>query len=119
MKQEIKIEVDIPDGWEFDRYGVPNVGENYLGMCYGDIHLRQPSDSLVSKYFVIRKIKQWRDPVLPADFGKEARFSDNGKKWNTGELAGWFKEDADDDMVWVSKSIHGYRFCQVCDEEAK
>ena len=29
-KQQITIEVDVPEGWEFVRYGMPKAGEHWL-----------------------------------------------------------------------------------------
>lgn len=114
MIQEINIKLDIPDGYEYVRYGSPDIGELYLdsGGCVAECG----EGFRYCKCFIVRKIKQWRDnPTLPADYDKLAIFSDDGREWTQGRLSGWGLDELDDDYPWISSSGHAYKFCRVCD----
>ena len=118
MLQKIEIEINVPDGYEFVRYGVPESGEFYLGENQIDVYLRE-GFCLSAKYFVVRKIKQkqWRTPVLPADWGKECEFSDEETIWRTHKLACYDREDDSDLYPWRSWGGHSYTYCRIaCDE---
>jgi len=117
MFRKIEVEIDIPDGWEFVRYGVPEVGESYLGVSHRHVYLREPDSPVSSKYFIVKKVKQYREPVLPADCGKECEFSDDGVNWAVGILQGYVKYAAEDDIPWKTRG-HSYgKYCRIaCDE---
>lgn len=58
-----KIEVEIPDGYEFVRFDVPQVGEYFLSSyCTGmsTVRLAKNAGDLVGKYPIIRKKPQQR-----------------------------------------------------------
>ncbi|MFN9411660.1 MAG: hypothetical protein ACK57V_04675 [Pirellula sp.] len=112
-KQKFEVELDVPDGYEIDGYRSPKVNELFLNLdgdwMFSDIDSKR-------KFFVLRKIQAYRDPVLPADWGKPARFSDDGKEWVEDNIAGYAAWSEDDNWRWGSVSRHEYfKFCQIAD----
>lgn len=86
-KQKVEIEVDVPDGYELTgEYRRPNEGDVYLSgsgginICAGDGDFNR---------LIMRRVKQYREPVLPADYGKQCEFSDAGKTWVMDNLGWW------------------------------
>ncbi len=51
----VEIDVDIPEGWEFDRFGTPTYGEMILGM--ETPRQWKSSVSLFGRYIIIKKKK--------------------------------------------------------------
>lgn len=70
MKQKIETEVDIPDGYEFLRYGVPADGESFIGANGGGV-LRSAGYCTYPR-FIIREAWQW-PPWLTADYIARAK----------------------------------------------
>lgn len=54
---------------------------------------------------------QWRDPIMPYDWNKEARFSDNGKDWIDGVICGKALVSVNGFCWWSGKGT--YKFCQI------
>jgi len=50
---------------------------------------------------------EWVDAVFPQDVGKQGRFSDDGKAWNSGMIRGQ-KQNG----LWILGS-YSFRICQV------
>ena len=63
-KQKIEIEVDIPDGYEFIRYGVPIAGEFVI---YPDDAVMRSSGVSFGSYIIVREAWKW-PPWLKADY---------------------------------------------------
>ena len=53
------IEIDIPEGYEFDRYGQPIKGEYFLNLDGGVSQI----DSNLSSYYIILR-KAWKPPAF-------------------------------------------------------
>lgn len=65
MIQQITIPIDVPEGWEFVRYGNPNEGEYFLGSGNKRIELALfDFDEIGRKYFIFRKIQK-PQPIWP------------------------------------------------------
>jgi hypothetical protein len=113
-KEVILRDVEIPDGYEpTGEFRIPNADELFL---LGSKVVSNCTSWVTTQKLVLRKIPQWRDPVLPADYGKKARFSDDKIKWRHGSLTGWSSDGDNDDFPWIEERMHGWKFCQVCDE---
>jgi hypothetical protein len=50
---------------------------------------------------------EYREPVLPADAGKECEFSPDGEAWGGGLLGGWSR------MFWISDCGVYSRFARI------
>lgn len=79
------IEVDIPDGWEFVRYGERELGESF--MYKGEVRNFAPTDG---DYIIVRPIEKWRIPtkldLLNRD-SIECRVRDlDDQKWRNAKL---------------------------------
>lgn len=113
-KQKFEVEVDVPDGYEIVDYRHAGTGDLYIGVA-GAVRWMFFGHS-AEKQFILRIIPKYRDPVLPADWGKPARFSDDGKEWVEDTLRGYCKfKRQPDEYVWsVDKRF--YKFCQILDE---
>ena len=113
-KQKFEVELEVPDGYEIDGYRSPRANELFLNLdgdwMYSDIDSKR-------KFFVLRKLPQYRDPVLPADWGKPARFSDDGKEWVEDKVGGYASFTENDPRMWGAYDRCEYfKFCQVLDE---
>ena len=61
--------------------------------------------------------KTYREPVLPADWGKECEFRDDGKEWITEKLQGYDKDGNHDLITWVSENEYwGYARIEVTEQ---
>ena len=87
-KQKIEIEVDIPDGYEFVRYGVPTDRDYFV---YPDGYVMPSGCESNGSYVIVRKAWQW-PPWLKADYIA----MDKAGKWfafasrPNCECDGWF-----------------------------
>lgn len=114
-KQKFEVELDVPDGYEIVDYRHAGTGDLYIGVA-GAVRWMFFGHS-AEKQFILRKVPVYRDPVLPADWGKTARFSHDGKEWVDGRLASYAALNADDKNRWgASGTPFWYKFCQVLDE---
>ncbi len=115
-KQKFEVEVDVPDGYEIVDHRPVRTDETFLSLGMKAKvweYSRQSGD----RAFILRKVPVYRDPVLPADWGKPAHFSDDGKEWVEGRLACYAAHYADDKNRWGASGKHfWYKFCQVLDE---
>jgi len=114
-KQKVTIEVDIPNGWEPTGEFRPLnqfTAEYWLGR---DGEVEFDRGGFLPK-LILRKVKRYREPSLPADYGKECEVSDDGKKWVTAKLQGFAKNCTGDSYPW--KSDEGYcTYCRIaCDD---
>lgn len=109
MKYEIEIDC-IPDLYEPVRFGVPKRGELFIDSIGGV----QVCDMLASPRIVLRECAKYREPVLPADAGKTARFSDNASIWATGTLVGWL-ESSPSWQADINGERDAFKYCEVQD----
>jgi hypothetical protein len=85
-KKQVDIAVGIPDGWEPVRVDYAEAGDWYL--CIDGP--RQSFSKLRSvPFLIIKKIKKYRNPSLPDDFGVVAEFSNDEVNWVKSNLLGW------------------------------
>lgn len=116
VKQKFEATVDVPDGYEIVDYRKVQSDEHFLGDRGKVVQWPFIKESL-DNAMILRKIPQYRDPVLPADWGKKARFSFDGINWADGILASYAAHYADDKNRWGAASKpFWYKFCQVVDE---
>lgn len=112
-KQDIVLkDVEIPEGFEATgeyRYARPGEWVKAINK----VSAYKASEGTQIDILILRKLPQWRDPVLPADFEKRAQFSDTGKEWKDGRLFGWHGNTR---FHWLSDKNVYWKFCQVCDE---
>lgn len=104
-KQNVLIEVDVPDGWEA-------TGE-FRAPVVGEFHAQHGKAIPVNINFatpriILRRVKQYREPVLPADAGKKVEFNDNGAAWFSRDLAGWSVSSG-----WIDEFGHRWKFCRI------
>jgi hypothetical protein len=90
---------------------LPKEGELYIStqgnkVVVADINYQHNSQ------LIIRKVKRWRVPVLPADWGKLCRYRDNKiVEWYEGAtLRGW---DGGRGDPWLVGTGIAYRYCEV------
>lgn len=122
-KQKFEVELDVPEGYKIKDFRIAS-GEDTVIRFSGDATANPIPVRIYRGYtpnpqpeFIIEKIPQYRDPVLPADWGKTARFSDDGKEWVQAELAGYCAYYQDDAHRWLPTGKHAcFKFCQVVDE---
>lgn len=115
-KQKFEVELDVPDGYEIVDHRPVRTDETFLSLDkkakVWDF-VQESKDNA----FILRKLPVYRDPVLPADWGKTARFSDDGKEWIDGVIAGYAAFKKGDDKMWGEFNLpRYYKFCQVLDE---
>jgi hypothetical protein len=105
-KQKIEIEVDVPDGYEVAEYRKPQLGESYLcgrgeiNICHGEGDFNR---------LILRRVKQYREPVLPSDKFASSEFSDDEKNWVCSYLKGVV---LDEEFPWKS-GCGSFRFCRI------
>jgi hypothetical protein len=114
MKTEIEVTIKIPappDGWVFDGYRLAKSNDLvFVDECWqhwGLYNSRQ-------RYPIAVKVKQYREPVLPADWGKECEFSNNGMIWDPGQLSGYVLcLDGEDNLPWKADDTRYYQSCRI------
>jgi hypothetical protein len=106
------VEIEIPDGWEFVRFGQPVAGEYIVSAQSGNVNPFEANGYLADSFgrMIIKKAVQYRDPVLPADAGKAVKFSDDGKTWIDGFIMGWESRS----FPWVGTTAR-FKFCQIAE----
>ena len=110
MMAKYEIEIDkVPEGWAPIAVGSPKIGEYYL---WDGKPLKSTIEGYGSVYVILERIKQYREPVLPSDFGKRAEFSDDGVQWTIGTVGGWCKYDDEDEFTWMCITC-GYKHCRI------
>ncbi len=112
MRIKASIEIEIPEGFQPVRFGFPEPGEMFIRACglIGQVGVDEPVFG--APRLIVRRVKQYRDPVLPADYGKKAMVSNDGKEWLEAKLVGWRKVCDSDHWVWYCE-VGYFRFCQV------
>jgi len=110
MEKKVEIEIPkLPKGCELVSYRKPKQGDWYL-----DNGKWTQSHIDFQKQFVIvaERSKQYREPVLPEDYGKQCEFSDDGETWEVSALEGFVKFVKDAVAPWcASSSFH--KFCRI------
>ena len=105
--QKVEIEVDVPEGWEVVRFGIANPGEWYF---YSDLRVWQAQNVTVAPVFIVRKVKQYREPVLPADAGKVVEVRDFAtEEWSPAILDGYLLSEI---FHWKGNRPGGYSSTQ-------
>jgi hypothetical protein len=109
--QKVEIEVAVPEGWEVVGQRSPRIGDYFLSECSGPLVLANMD--FVTNRIVLRKVKQYREPVLPADYGKQAEFSSNRIDWEANELTGWLRYHQEDLCSWSNQGDEWYPYCRI------
>ena len=122
-KQKFEGEICVPEGYRIKDFRIAGGEDTVIRVLRDPTALPIPVRTYAGytpnpqPEFIIEKIPQYRDPVLPADWGKKARFSNDGIKWIDGKLAAFASFlDKLDDKPWGEKDTFYYKFCQVVDE---
>lgn len=108
-KQNVLIEVDVPDGWEA-------TGE-FRAPVVGEFHAQHGKAISVNINFatpriILRRVKQYREPVLPADYGKQCEFSDDEVNWHTYNLHGFWHAIPGEPICWRG-GFSWYKYCRI------
>ena len=114
-KQKIEIEIDIPDGYEFVRFGSVGKGDCFINSL-GNVDSWTFEGTSPHLMFVVKKVERWR-PANLADVvllmrGEtvEARFRDSAKQdWTYARLDGFRRRPA---ACWYSP-CESWIFCEV------
>ncbi len=114
MKQTVTTEIDIPEGWEFVRCGSVSKGDFYLAIDGGP---QQATTNYENGCIIIRRVKKYRTPTLPADLWKECEFSNN-KDFNpvscVSYVRGYVVSNTGDLFPWVpAKSCCCFQYCRI------
>jgi hypothetical protein len=115
--KKFEIEVDLPDGWEAVEYRVPQFGEFFLGTASHPV----TACDMSTPWLIVRRAKQYREPVLPADAEKvvEVR-SDELATWEEATLVGYRHHDP---LPWNVRADSSkpflYKFCRIEVEAAQ
>lgn len=113
-KQNVFLQVEIPEGFEpTGEYRLANPDEWFLSRDENPVACQSISGSSVL-VIILKKLPQWRDPVLPADAHRKAKFSMEGKEWSGGILKGFVMRNGK--PSWICESSLYWPFCQVCEE---
>lgn len=116
-KQKFEVELDVPEGYEVIDYRQVHSDEWFIGLN-GNARVWQFVSDSKDPTFILRKVPKYRDPALPGDWGKDAEFSDDGKEWTKGRIAGYAAHYADDKSRWGKLGAPDwYKFCQILDEQ--
>lgn len=108
MKQKIEIEIDVPEGYEATgEFRQPRKGEFILRSGSA---IEAMTDNEFSEGIILRKVKRYREPVLPADLGKVCEFSDNETHWFEGNLIGLITTDYG--IRW-QRAVGLYQRCRI------
>lgn len=88
VKQKIEIEIEVLQGYEVIDFRPPLNDELFLSDQDFKTVLRANVDFTTPK-FILRKVKRYREPVLPADAHSECEVSDDLHDWFSGVLLGF------------------------------
>lgn len=120
LKELILRDVEIPDGYEpTGEYRKSKPEEWFLAI--NKTSATQSLNGSDVNLIILRKIKTWRDPVLPADAGKKCRVSFSGQLWSERVILRGFSELNNGLDRWIvqseeSQQVSTWKFCQVEDE---
>jgi len=110
MKKEIEFKADLPkppDGYGEVYFGAVNDGD----MAWSGTDWRICKHATAYLFtFVATKTKQYREPVLPADAGKECEFCYDANRWDLAiveSLDGYRKG------VWITTSGGVFTYCRI------
>lgn len=109
VKQKIEIEIEVTEGYEVIDFRPPLNDELFLSDSDFKTVLRATYDFTTPK-FILRKVKRYREPVLPADLGKVCEFSDNETHWFEGNLIGLITTDYG--IRW-QRAVGLYQRCRI------
>lgn len=87
------------------------IGSNGVVLeCTFEPHYSNPRPPKI----ILRKVKTYREPVLPADYGKNARFRDSEiGPWSEGILTGFVGPNSG--HPWVNGTRISWKYCEVQD----
>ena len=102
----------IPDGYEIVDYRSPKANELFLDSVSLEV-ICNPVGYGSSRRLIVRKIKKYREPILPADAYKTCEFSDCGNLWSTHTLLGYTGEV----HPWRTAGLLYYRYARIEVEE--
>jgi hypothetical protein len=83
---------ELPPGeWSHCEYRAAKPGEFALLQEKGELNWRQwkHQNTSILGWVVLVPAKKYREPVLPADWGRECEFSNDKETWTKGTLAGY------------------------------
>ena len=104
-KQKIEIEVGTVEGFEPTcEYRPPRCGEFYLD----SVGAVRSTINFTSSRLILRRVKQYREPVLPADYGKQCEFSDDGEQWCIEGVSWWHPVSG-----WMSCGGEYWKHCRI------
>lgn len=108
----MKIEIEIDDSLVTTHKPVairkPKDGDIVRNVYSGQFYYYNEIEE--SKTAVIyEKIKQYREPVLPADACKECEFSSDEKTWSRGILLGYLHHV----FGWKSFNSNNWKFARI------
>ena len=120
-KQKFEVVVDVPEGYKIKDFRPAAKGDVLVRVINGSLTAVTCSTGRIQSYyaseFIIEKVIKYRDPVLPADWGKKARFSNDGIRWVDGEIAAFASFlDHMGENPWSDRDAWHYKYCQVVDE---
>lgn len=111
-KQKIEIEVDVPDGYEAT--GEFRVPSSRADLYYFEGMVGHGDPGRLAERVILRRVKQYREPVLPADAWKTCEFSDNETNWFSGLLNAWVCSDMKNDGKNWNMVGHGFfKHCRI------
>ena len=113
MKQVVEIELDIPEGYTFDRFDFAETGEAFLSWETNEI-LRVDWRTN-AKRLIVKPVPQWTTPTLEdidaADEPIPCRVRDGvGRCWQHTKLHGIAKFG---ELSYVTTAGACWRFCEI------
>jgi hypothetical protein len=121
MSETIQVTAEItkPPGYFPDHCQIVYREANLGDLCFFNPHwgvweVDKPSNS---KYFIAQNVG-YREPVLPRDWGLNVEFSRDGKTWEPGTLAAYYKDEESHEEFWSETSGRYFRYCRIAVVEA-
>jgi hypothetical protein len=110
----MKVEIEVPDlPAEFEVVGFDVASGDDLILLDGQWISWDMQQVSKSEYFVARKAKQYREPVLPADWGKEVEgYDPTTGEWVRGSLVGFTKYSVAEKVAWDIDN-ESYTACRI------
>jgi hypothetical protein len=111
---KFEIEIDCPEGWKVVAFRQIKPGEWYLSYISAMPQQWKATHVSQGMVFILERIKTYREPVLPADYGKVCEFSYDGKCWIEGKLGGYCLADwSITQFRWRNNNGTAYRHCRI------
>jgi hypothetical protein len=110
---KFEIDIDCPEGWKVVDLRQPKRGEHILLMEEGcPIAEQARYDWIRTPVVILERIKKYREPKLPDDFGKECEFSHDGVEWAKSKLEGWLSCYASERLPWSCEK-GCFEYCRI------